>query len=96
MDALITAHKQELQSLARQYGVGGLFVFGSMARGDANAQSDVDLLVDNTSAQLTGFELGALQMDAQDILGRKVDLLTPNALHPLMRDRIFQEAIRLA
>lgn len=96
MDALITAHKQELQSLARQYGVGGLFVFGSMARGDAHAQSDVDLLVDNTSAQLTGFELGALQMDAQDILGRKVDLLTPNALHPLMRDRIFQEAIRLA
>lgn len=96
MDALITAHKQELQSLAKQYGVGGLFVFGSMARGDANAQSDVDLLVDNTSAQLTGFELGALQMDAQDILGRKVDLLTPNALHPLMRDRIFREAIRLA
>jgi len=95
MDALITAHKQELLSLAKRYGVGGLFVFGSMARGDASAQSDVDLLVDNPG-QLTGFELGALQMDAQDILGRKVDLLTPNALHPLMRERVMQEAIRLA
>ncbi len=95
MDALITSHEQELQALARQYGVGGLFVFGSMARGDATPDSDVDLLVDNVS-QLTGFQLGALQMDAQDILGRKVDLLTRNALHPLMRERVLQEAVRLA
>ncbi len=95
MDALISTHKQALRALAEHYGVGGLFVFGSMARGDARPDSDVDLLVDN-AAQLTGFELGALQMDAQDILGRKVDLLTPNALHPLMRERVLQEAIRLA
>jgi predicted nucleotidyltransferase len=94
MDVLISSHKDELLSLARQYGVEGLFVFGSMARGDAGANSDVDLLVDNT-AQLTGFELGAMQMDAQDILGRKVDLLTANALHPLMRERVLKEAVRL-
>lgn len=94
MDILISHHKDELLSLARQYGVGGLFVFGSMARGDAGANSDVDLLVEN-SAQLTGFELGAMQMDAQDILGRKVDLLTSNALHPLMRERVLKEAVRL-
>ena len=95
MDVLIASHKDELLSLARQYGVGALFVFGSRARGDADAGSDVDLLIDN-AAQLTGFEMGAMQMDAQDILGRKVDLLTTKALRPLMRERVLKEAVRLA
>lgn len=95
MDVLIASHKDELLSLARQYGVGALFVFGSRARGDADAGSDVDLLIDN-AAQLTGFEMGAMQMDAQDILRRKVDLLTTKALHPLMRERVLKEAVRLA
>lgn len=95
MDVLIASHKDELLSLARQYGVGALFVFGSRARGDADAGSDVDLLIDN-AAQLTGFEMGAMEMDAQDILRRKVDLLTTKALHPLMRERVLKEAVRLA
>lgn len=92
MDALLQAHREELLALVRQYGVGGLLVFGSMARGDAGPQSDVDLLIDNAS-KLSGFQLGAFQMDAQDILGRKVDLVTRNALHPMIRERILQEAV---
>lgn len=92
MDALLQAHRQELLALVRQYGVGGLLVFGSMARGDAGPQSDVDLLIDNAS-KLSGFQLGAFQMDAQDILGRKVDLVTRNALHPMIRERILKEAV---
>lgn len=63
-----------------------------MARGDAGPQSDVDLLIDNAS-KLSGFQLGAFQMDAQDILGRKVDLVTRNALHPMIRERILKEAV---
>lgn len=55
-----------------------------MARGDATSKSDVDLLVDN-SAYLMGFQLGALQMNAQDLLGRWVDVLTINSIHPLLR-----------
>jgi uncharacterized protein len=92
MDALLQAHRQELLALVRQYGVGSLLVFGSMARGDAGPQSDVDLLIDNAS-KLTGFQLGAFQMDAQEILGRKVDLVTRNALHPMIRERILKEAV---
>ncbi len=95
MDALLQAHREELLALVRQYGVGGLLVFGSMARGDAGPQSDVDLLIDNAT-KLSGFQLGAFQMDAQDILGRKVDLVTRNALHPMIRERILKEAVPIA
>jgi predicted nucleotidyltransferase len=94
MDALIETHKQGLQALAHQYGLGELLLFGSMARGDATGQSDVDLLVDH-SAHLSGFQLGALQMDAQDLLGRRVDVVTINSIHPLMRDRVLLEAVSL-
>ncbi|MCM2479288.1 nucleotidyltransferase family protein [Serpentinimonas maccroryi] len=94
MDALLQAHRPELLALVRRYGIGGLSVFGSMARGDAGPHSDVDLLIDDACG-LSGFQLGALQMDAQDILGRKVGLVTRNALHPMLRERILQEAVRL-
>lgn len=94
MDSLIVNHKHDLQALAHQYGLRELFLFGSMARGDATVQSDVDLLVDN-SAHLTGFQLGALQMDAQDLLGRRVDVLTISSIHPLLRERVMAEAISL-
>ena len=94
MDALIVSHRHGLQVLAQQYGLGELLLFGSMARGDATSRSDVDLLIDN-SAHLTGFQLGALQMDAQDLLGRHVDVLTISSIHPLMRERVMAEAISL-
>ena len=94
MDALIINNKHGLQALAHQYGLGGLLLFGSMARGDATLQSDVDLLVDNSS-HLTGFQLGALQMDAQDLLGRRVDVLTISSIYPLLRERVMAEAISL-
>jgi uncharacterized protein len=96
MDALLHTHRQELIALVHQYGVDGLLVFGSMARGDAGPHSDVDLLIDNDTAKLSGFQLGAFQMDAQDILGRKVDLVTRNALHPMIRERILKEAVPIA
>jgi predicted nucleotidyltransferase len=54
----------------------------------------VDLLLDDAK-HLTGFQLGAFQMDAQELLGRKVDLLTVSALHPMIRDRVLSEAISI-
>jgi len=94
MHALIESFKPQLRALAARHGVGALLVFGSMARGDAAPGSDVDFLLDNTT-RLSGFQLGALQMDLQDLLGRKVDLVTLNALHPLLRERVLQEALPL-
>lgn len=66
-------------------------VFGSMARDEANDESDVDLLVE-PAANSSGFALGALLMDAQDLLGRRVDVVTESSLHPMLRERVLHEA----
>ncbi|MBT0962639.1 nucleotidyltransferase family protein [Denitromonas iodatirespirans] len=94
MHPLIERHRDELRALAERYGVRSIKVFGSMARDDADASSDVDLLVE-TAPDTSGFTLGALLMDAQDILGRHVDLVTEAALHPAMRARVLNEARQL-
>lgn len=91
MHPTIELHREALRALAHRHGVLSVKVFGSMARGDADASSDVDLLVE-TAPNTSGFELGALLMDAQDILGRPVDVVTEKSLHPLIRERILSEA----
>lgn len=75
MHRLIEIHREELRTLAQRYGIRSIKVFGSMARDDANEDSDVDLLVE-TGPETSGFALGALLMDAQDLLGRRVDIVT--------------------
>jgi hypothetical protein len=92
MHPLIESHRTQLRSLASRYGLSSIRVFGSMARDDASNLSDVDFLVEG-SGPLSGFSLGALLMDAQDLLGRKVDIVTVNSLHPLMRDRVLRESL---
>jgi uncharacterized protein len=92
MHPLIESHRTQLRSLANRYGLSSIRVFGSMARDDASNLSDVDFLVEG-SGPLSGFSLGALLMDAQDLLGRKVDIVTVNSLHPLMRDRVLRESL---
>ena len=66
-------------------------VFGSMARGDVDERSDVDLLVTLPPGK-TGLALGALLMDVQELLGRRVDVVTERCLHPAFRDRVLKEA----
>ncbi len=90
MHAFLESHRTDLRRLAARHGLTSIRVFGSMARGDADAQSDIDLLVE--APGLSGFALGALLMDAQDLLGRKVDIVTTAALHPAMRERVLQES----
>ncbi|CAM8641617.1 COG1669 Predicted nucleotidyltransferases [Burkholderiales bacterium] len=94
MHPIIETNRTELKQLGDRYGALSVSAFGSMARGDASADSDVDLLIEPGRA-LSGFDLGALLMDAQELLGRRVDIVTLNALHPLMRERVLAEAIRL-
>ena len=94
MNPLIQAHRQALKDLAVRHGVTDLRVFGSMARGDSGADSDVDLLV----RPLPGtslLDLGGLLMDAQDLLGRRVDVVSERALAGALRERILREAVPL-
>ena len=94
MDSLIESRRELILRLAHEHGVTHVRVFGSMARGDADAESDVDLLVDLEQGR-TLLDLGALLLDLQDLLHRKVDVLTEAALHPRIRERVLREAVPL-
>jgi predicted nucleotidyltransferase len=65
--------------------------FGSVVRGDDHEGSDLDLMVD-ADPGTTLFDLGALQADLEEVLGVPVDLLTPDDLPPIMRERVLREA----
>ncbi len=91
MHTLIETHRSEIRALAQRHGFDNVRVFGSMARGDGDERSDVNLLV-TLPADKTGLALGALLMDVQDLLGRRVDVVTEDGLHPAFRDRVLKDA----
>lgn len=91
MHPLIENHRAEIRSLAERYGIKNVRVFGSMAREDADDASDVDLLV-SLPKDKSGLALGGLLMDVQDLLQRRVDVVTERGLHHALRDRILKEA----
>ena len=91
MHAVISRHRAEILAIAQRHGLRDVRVFGSMARGDADDDSDVDLLV-SLPPERTGLALGALLMEVQDLLQRRVDVVTEKSLHPLVRDHVLKEA----
>ena len=91
MSPAIEENRSAIRALIAHHGLRNGRVFGSMARGDDDAMSDVDLLVD-VPPGTSGFAMGALQMDVQDMLGRRVDVVTEAALHALVREQILREA----
>lgn len=83
--------------LKRDYSVRSFRVFGSAARGEAEAGSDIDILVEfEPHARIGLFEFARLQRRLSELLGRPVDLVTPDALHTALRQRILSEAIYAA
>jgi uncharacterized protein len=94
MHPLIVSHRDELLALARRRGITRVRVFGSMARGDADEASDVDLLV-SLPPKVSGLALGGLLMDVRELLGRPVDILTEAALHPKLRESVLASAVDL-
>jgi uncharacterized protein len=87
--SLVNAHRDRLDEFA----VKGLFLFGSVARGEATVESDVDFLVEfNRPVGL--FMLLGLKSFLEDILGCSVDVGTPSSLRPHVRETVLKEAIR--
>ena len=94
MPPLIEAHRAELLALASRRGVTGVRIFGSMSCGDDHDDSDVDLLV-TLAPGTSALALGGLLLDAQDLLARRVDVVTEASLHPALRERVVAQAIPL-
>jgi predicted nucleotidyltransferase len=80
--------------LAASHGARNLRVFGSVARGDSDQSSDLDLLVDMEAGRSL-FDMGGLLMDLQDMLGCKVDVVSEKGLSPRIRERVLGEAVPL-
>lgn len=84
--------RQEILQLATQYGAKNLRIFGSVARGEANQNSDIDFLVDMQNSLLTRI---ALIQDLETLLNTKVDVVTERGLHEYLKAKILKEAIPL-
>ena len=80
--------------LAARWGVKSVRIFGSVARGQAGPDSDVDVLVEMEPGRSL-FDMGGFLMDLQDLLGCKVDVVTEKGLKARIRDRVLREAVPL-
>jgi predicted nucleotidyltransferase len=94
LDELRVAHRDEILRLARQRGARDVRVFGSVARGEANESSDLDLLVDWEPGRSLLDHAGLVQ-DLQELLDVKVHVGTEKSLHWYVRDRVLREATAL-
>ncbi len=90
----IRAKKPELETLAAQYGISNIRVFGSVVRGDATENSDIDLLVD-VSQDAGLLDFAAFHYEANQLFARPLDIVAEENIHRLLRDRICNEAIPL-
>ena len=90
----IQEKRDVILALAARHGARNVRLFGSVSRDEAGPQSDVDILVDLEPGRSL-FDLGGLLMDLEDLLGRKVDVVTEKGLHWYIRDKVLKEAVRL-
>jgi len=94
LEELLQAKREDILRTASKYGAYNVRVFGSVARGEADAESDIDLLVDMEPGRSL-FDLGGLLMDLQDLLNCNVDVVTEDGLRDRIRERVLKEAIAL-
>jgi hypothetical protein len=94
VENLLRQRRAEILELAARHGASDVRVFGSVARREADDASDVDLMV-HMEAGRSLFDLGALVMDLQDLLGRHVGVVTDRGLRPRFRERVLGEAVPL-
>ena len=91
VSALLKRHQADLD----QRGVKSLAVFGSLMRGEATPASDIDVLVE-FDHPVGLFEFIRLKLYLEELTGRRVDLVTPDALRPAMRAEILSKAVHVA
>ncbi|MCC5636045.1 nucleotidyltransferase family protein [Nostoc sp. CHAB 5844] len=94
IEELLLPFREEILRIAAKYGAYNLRVFGSVARGEARPDSDVDFLVELEPGRNLLDRIGLIQ-DLEELLKRKVDVAKPSNLHELIRDKVLSEAVAL-
>jgi len=94
LNELLQSKREDILRTAAKYGAYNVRVFGSVARGEADEKSDIDLLVD-MEPNRSLFELGGLWTDLQDLLGHNVDVVPEDCLRTRIRARVLKEAVPL-
>lgn len=92
--SLIKNKRGEILRIAEKYGARNIRVFGSVARGEADAKSDIDFLVE-LEPDRSLFDLGGLLMELQEALACKIDVVTEKGLRKRVHDRVLREAVPL-
>ncbi len=95
LQQLLQEKREEILSTAAKHGAYNLRIFGSIARGEETEASDIDFLIDYDLEKISAWFPGGLIRDLEDLLNRKVDVVTTKSLHYLIRDKVFNEAISL-
>lgn len=91
---LINEKRNEILSIAIEHGATNVRIFGSVARGEADENSDIDFLVDLEPGRNL-LDLGGLLMDLRELLGMEVDVITEKGLKQRIRAGVLREAIAL-
>lgn len=91
IDTVLAGKRDEIVRIAARHGVTRIRVFGSVARGEASAESDVDFLVEVGPTPSPWFPAGLI-LDLEDLLGRRVEVVTERGLHPELRETVFRDA----
>jgi len=94
IDEVLKAKRAEILRIAAQHGARNVRVFGSVVRGEATPESDLDVLVDLEPGRSLLDHAGLL-VDLEKLLGRKVDVVTERGLRAQVRDRVLKEAVPL-
>jgi predicted nucleotidyltransferase len=88
---IVASHREEILATARKHGAYNVRVFGSVARGEARPDSDIDFLV-NLEAGRSLMDLARLLRDLQSLLGMNVDVVTEAGLRPRIRPQVLRDA----
>jgi len=91
---LLTDKREDVLRIAAKHGAYNVRIFGSVARGEATPDSDIDLLIEKGPTTTPWFPAG-LVLELEESLGRRVDVVTEKALNPYLRDRVLREAVPL-
>ena len=92
LDEILKRKRAEILRIAARHGAHNVRLFGSAARAEADAASDIDILVD-MAPDRSLLDLGALWRELNDLLGVKVDVVTEKGLRDRIRDRVLKEAV---